>query len=110
MDLGGKNLESDYTWQFTTINARPGEKIVVYPNPYIDGKSRPSKIRFSNLVNTCTIKIFSVSGKLVKTIEHQEAEEGGSEEWDVSEVSSGVYVFLIKSPTGVKQGKISVIK
>ena len=85
-------------------------KAVVYPNPYIKGKSLNEIINFSNLPNEATIRIHTVTGKLIKTIKHKDTADGGSREWDVSEISSGIYLYTIISPEGKKTGKVSIIK
>jgi len=85
--------------------------ITVSPSPYrTDDGNRPEKITFANLPPAAAIKIYTVAGKLVKIIEHKDIAEGGSEEWDVRDVSSGVYIYYIKSSGGEKSGKLSVIK
>jgi hypothetical protein len=83
---------------------------LVYPNPYIKGKSGGNKIIFANLPGESVIRVYTVSGELVQTIEHKGTAKGGQEEWDISNISSGVYLYMITSSEGTKKGKVSVIK
>ncbi len=89
------------------------DKLVVYPNPFIPSQSISGKITFKNLTENATIQIFSIDGKKVKTIE----KIGGGDEvkWDVhndkgEELSSGTYIFVIKSETDTFTGKITILK
>ena len=93
-----------------TVKVIKVEGIVTYPNPYIGGKGYPERISFANLPKEATIRIYTISGKLIKRIKHKDAADGGSREWDVSEISSGIYLYTIISPEGKKTGKVSVVK
>lgn len=119
-------------------SARPGPiniveegwDVFVAPNPYIEGdpnhsfgEPTPRKIEFRNLPERATIKIFSVAGDLVKTIEHEPDELGnlnGSAAWDQRSdsgllVAPGLYIYVVKSNTegsaGEKNsGKLMIIR
>lgn len=119
-------------------SARPGPvdigalgwDVFVAPNPYIEGDANhsfgeptPRKIEFRNLPEKATIKIFSISGDLVKTIEHAPDELGnlsGSAAWDQRSdsgllVAPGLYVYVVKSNTEgtageKKSGKLMIIR
>ena len=82
----------------------------IYPNPYIKGKSLAERISFINLPKEATIRIYTVSGKLVKTIKHLDTVDGNSEEWNISDIASGIYVYTVISSQGKKTGKVSIIK
>jgi len=103
------------------------KNIRVVPNPYIATASweprntytsgrGPREIHFINLPNKCTIRIFNVSGTLIKTIEHETAYEDGTAIWDVLseekfEIAYGVYVYHIEAPgIGEKTGTFAIIK
>ncbi|NQT25322.1 hypothetical protein HQ585_08205 [candidate division KSB1 bacterium] len=104
------------------------DKIVVVPNPYIMTNSMEPAVRnnalnqrrrlmFKNIPATCTIKIFTMSGYLVDTIEVSNPDDNGIIHWDLLtkenlEIAAGVYVYHIKShKTGdEKVGKFAVIK
>ncbi|OGU82143.1 MAG: hypothetical protein A2W11_07440 [Ignavibacteria bacterium RBG_16_35_7] len=103
------------------------EKIKVVPNPYLanalweqknpytSGRG-PRSIHFTHLPNKCTIRIFTVSGELVKEIEHESNLMDGSAEWnlltkDNLSASYGVYIYHIDAPgIGKTVGKFAIIK
>ena len=106
-------------------------KVLVYPNPYrIDGEYSASKyeeggvygkrIRFVNLPPRCTIRIYTLDGDLVRTIDHEEdpnALDATYDEWDLisrntQAVVSGIYLFSVEDwESGENQvGKFVIIK
>jgi len=102
-------------------------RIKVVPNPYIGtasweprnlfGTGRGQrKIDFIHLPARCTIRIFTVSGVLVKTLEHNNPAEDGAHSWDLltedgMEVAYGIYVYHVDAPgIGEYIGKFAVIK
>ena len=96
--------------QVVIIKVIKVEGIVTYPNPYIKGKSLNEIINFSNLPKEAAIRIYTISGELVKTIKHKDIADGGSEEWDISGVAGGIYIYTIISSEGKKTGKVSIVK
>lgn len=102
-------------------------RIAVVPNPYVvtaeweaqhvftSGRGT-RKIDFIHLPAKCTIKVFTVRGFLVSTIEHDTTIDDGSESWnllskDGMEIAYGVYIFHVDAPgIGSKIGKFGVIK
>ncbi|MFH1259627.1 MAG: fibronectin type III domain-containing protein [Elusimicrobiota bacterium] len=84
-----------------------GQEIKVYPNPYIKGKASNEKIFFLNLEKESTIKIYTAGGELAQELI---AGADGKAEWDVSNVSSGVYLYVVTSSGVMKKVKVSVIK
>ena len=101
------------------------DDIIVVPNPYIgtaswegknpfdDGRG-PRELHFVNLPEKCTIRIYTVSGHLVDTIEHDSLT--GTANWDMLtkdnlDIAYGVYVFHVDAPgIGEKIGRFAVIK
>jgi hypothetical protein len=86
--------------------------IVVYPNPW-DTRKHPNRIvRFANLTPQAEIKIFTVSGHWVKTLDAS----NGFAEWDLTNdagqnVASGIYIYLATNSSGQKgRGQIHVIR
>lgn len=96
------------------------EGIYVVPNPFIKisgftGEGEvDDRIGFYGLPKECTIRIFSYSGQLVETIEHnvpvyttgwlQTTKNG-------QEIASGIYFYVVTTPAGeVSKGKFVVIK
>ena len=84
-------------------------------NPYSSGRG-PRSIHFTHLPNKCTIRIFTVSGELVKEINHESNLYDGSAEWDLLtkdnlSASYGVYIYHVDAPgVGTKAGKFAIIK
>lgn len=93
--------------------------ILVVPNPFVirEGTSQPGEsdqIQFVNVPNPCTIRIYTVRGDLVKTIEVDES-VGGIVTWNqVTDfgqfVESGIYIFHVESPFGEKIGKLAIVR
>lgn len=111
-------------------------EVAVVPNPYrgdIDYNAmnppweRPDpsrqrwleqdrRIQFINLPPQSTIKIYTLSGQLVETLEHNNPDQG-FEDWNLTSnvnqaVASGIYLFTVKNEkTGNTQtGKFVIIK
>ena len=84
----------------------------VYPNPWRSDKNSGLPVTFANLPSGSTVKIFTVSGHLVRTLN----ESGGGASWDLTtdsgdKVASGVYVYLITDGQGDKvKGKAAIIR
>lgn len=117
-------------------------EVGVYPNPYRvnalwDGSGvRDRMVWFTGLPAEATIRVFTVSGELVKTIEHssatysgsetrrlqeglssQTAYAGGEHAWDLitdhdQALATGMYIFAVENKdTGfIKTGRFLVIK
>ncbi|MBN2425907.1 MAG: hypothetical protein JXR46_05425 [Calditrichaceae bacterium] len=111
-----------------SLAAQDMNKIKVVPNPYLaaafwepqnqynSGRGERS-IHFTHLPQKCTIRIYTVNGELVDTIEHDSKLNGGSTAyWDLLtkdnlSISYGIYIFHVDAPgIGEKIGKFAVIK
>ena len=127
--------ESD-TLLFTTVASQYDktvasgklDSIYVVPNPYVvtnvleqldlqNPMDRgPRKIYFTNLPKECTISIYTVSGDLVETLEHNSDIENSQEHWDLTTkdnfpLAYGVYLYHVDAPgIGEKLGRFAVIK
>ena len=100
-------------------------RVSVVPNPYRAGSlfdrrggevELGRKIWFVNLPTRCRIKVFTVAGDLVRTLEHADPVEGKLA-WDVlSEhgraIASGLYVYVVENLDSgeVQRGKLVIIK
>jgi hypothetical protein len=81
--------------------------------------SESRAVKFTHLPMNSTIRIFTLSGDLVKVLEHQHDgeqphDEGGTESWDFLNsndqlIASGVYIFHVESDVGEFTGKFVVI-
>lgn len=101
-------------------------EIAVVPNPYVGAASwEPAtssmgrgerRIYFINLPAKCTIRIYTVSGNLVQTLEHYSTTNDGQESWDLTskdgmDIAFGVYVYHVDAPDiGSYIGKLAIIK
>lgn len=83
------------------------DRIRVVPNPYY-GRSNYERnqfarqIRFMNLPAVCTIRIFNLSGDLVRTLNKSDAQTSALT-WDALTendlpVGSGVYIYQVEAP------------
>ncbi len=94
------------------------KKIKVVPNPYLgyakwETHSGEHKIQFADIPDNCTIRIYTLAGELIRTIDHNDGT--GTEDWDMlSEagrgIASGVYLYHVESQYGNFTGKFAVIK
>ncbi len=127
MTPGGALLSSRYyTQSYDPVNLkRPAvndmDSIRVVPNPFVISASNEVKfsgnqrdeLKFFNIPGNCTIKIFTESGELVETIEHDDGT--GDETWSSLTSSqqvivSGVYIAVItNNETGEKHVEKFVI-
>jgi len=89
------------------------DKVKVYPNPYIYGRSSSGRITFVNLPEKATIQIYTLTGELVRTIQVEPM--AGRASWDLKNeagrpVGGGIYVYLVKGETGKARGRIVILK
>ncbi len=116
----GASIRSD-------LNKSVLDDVAVIPNPYIvysgfeqkslyTGGTQDRKIQFINLPQKCKIRIFSLRGYPIKTLEHNSEIDNGSEFWDLRNkqgnvVAYGVYIYHLDAPDlGTKVGKFAIIR
>lgn len=106
----------------TFAPAKTVEEVIVVPNPFVLGDKYSAlgsagtqdNIQFVKIPNPCTIRIYTIRGDLVKTINVPEG-AGAIASWDqVTDygqfVESGVYIFHLDSPQGKKIGKFAIVR
>lgn len=113
----------------TNVNAKalvtartPAENalnVKVFPNPFrlvsgLPTAGEENSIVFTNLPAVCTIRIYTVSGDLVKTLEHNNP-NSGEEVWDQlsdsrQKTAAGIYLYTVESDVGNAKGTILLIK
>lgn len=102
------------------------DKISVVPNPYTGAASweplsnevgrGERRISFIHLPNKCTVRIYTINGKLVDTIIHDSAFDDGQEFWNLTsrdgmDVAFGIYVYHVDAPgIGEKIGRFAIVK
>jgi len=106
-------------------NKKALDDIIVVPNPYIAfsaaeiaGVSNQvrddRRVEFRNLPEKCTIRIYTIVGELVRTIEKDDPSNFAV--WDLltfesQEIAYGVYIYHIDAPGfGTKIGRLGVVK
>lgn len=73
------------------------------------------RVQFINLPNPCSIKIYTVSGKYINEIYHNDPFRG-VEDWNLTSIAglaiaSGLYLFLVEDSNDNTQiGKFVIIK
>ncbi|MDD5687706.1 MAG: Ig-like domain-containing protein [Elusimicrobia bacterium] len=105
------NVPHFSTFALMGTNTTDLSNAYAYPVPFRVGTD--TAITFTNISSYATIKIFTISGELVKQIEHTDGNP--LERWDVrtddgNVLASGVYIYHIKNEREKKFGKIVVIK
>lgn len=123
-EIGGRSGMTNLTTHET--QAPPAEtlgKVYVIPNPLLvtsglrgsdPGGEIGDRIQFVGLTKRCTIRIFSYTGQLIRTIEHEQ-ETYGNPWYQLSInnqiIASGVYYFVVEDrESGTRSnGKFAVI-
>lgn len=93
------------------------ENIRAVPNPYYlfsgyDNSVFNRNLKFTNLPEKCTIRIFSLSGDLIASVEKDDMLTETS--WDLVNsngvpIASGIYIYAVEAPGfGQKVGKIAI--
>ena len=96
-------------------NLNTGNSPRVYPNPWRADKHAGHPITFDQMAAGSTVKIFTISGHLIRTLGPQ-ASGLGTVLWDLTNdsgdaVASGIYIYLITDGQGNKtRGKVAIIK
>lgn len=126
-DTDGNESGRFYTLFLEGINAQPGwipdvksplDSVMVIPNPAINkARQWDRRIMFVNLPETCTIKIYTQGGNLVRVIEHPNPDtpSDGDEYWyqnttNNQYVASGVYIYSVESNQGNTMGTLVIIR
>ncbi len=103
------------------------DNVAVVPNPYIIHSAFESKslysggqversVHFINLPISCSIKIFNLRGRLLRSLAHHSSVDNGVESWDLKDskgqtASYGIYIFFIDVPGGGKCiGRFAIIR
>ena len=126
--LAGKFFENGDNWtsdmsvlgKVLTVEGATLDEIKVVPNPYVvrsrfNESPTSRKMRFTNLPQDCRITIFTVTGEVVRVLDHS-SQFDGNEWWDLrtgnnQEVAPGLYIYHVESQNGKeKVGKFAVIR
>lgn len=104
-------LTAEVTYTVQIIKVMEIKEFIIYPNPFKSSMGH-TKIYFKGIGDKAEIRIFNVYGEQVRQINNIDKETT----WDIKndfgkEVSSGVYIFVIKDSKGkIRTGKLAIIK
>ncbi|MBE0567724.1 MAG: hypothetical protein IH621_17355 [Krumholzibacteria bacterium] len=122
LESGFQKIDPVYPGPAPATGGNPG--VGVYPNPYRAGSLYDDRIDvevgrriwFTNLPARCTIKIFTLAGDLVRTLEHDDP-AAGQASWDLISgqgraIASGLYVYAVEDLASgeVQRGKLVIVK
>jgi hypothetical protein len=123
----------EYAQNSSETIRRKDLEVIVYPNPYkinadyrdyYEGWQEPNRpqertraIHFTNLPSKCTIKIYSIDGDHIQTIEHNYPDGAPGcmhDTWDLLSrnhmlISSGIYFYAVESAQSNQVGKLVII-
>jgi hypothetical protein len=94
------------------------EQVLAVPNPFRASEAwdqaAQNEIHFINLPKVATIKIFTVSGDLVRTLSHNDSIRD-FERWDLKSgagqpVASGIYLYRVESAAYAFQNRLIIIR
>jgi len=125
--LTGKPNNNAVKFAFSTADAAKEQSaavaekrladINVFPNPYFGQNSAEGSffeqiVTFNNLPEACTIRIFSLSGQLVRTLVHDDGTP--FERWNLQNeerlpVASGMFIVHVETAFGDKILKLGII-
>lgn len=112
-----------FTFKVDGVDPSAAEKslsnIKVVPDPYYvfapnwDVEEGESNIQFQNIPDQCTIRIYTLAGDLIKTIEHNDGT--GFVWWNLQTegqrlIASGLYIYHVESKYGDHVGRFAVVK
>lgn len=102
-----------------SLPAASASAVKVFPNPFRRVSGFPTlgeeeSIVWSHLPQQATVRIFTASGDLVRTLHHDNA-LSGEEVWNQlsdarQRVAPGVYFWTVESPVGDSRGTVVIIK
>lgn len=112
--------DDQFTFKADDINSAAAsdglKNIKVAPNPFFVRNSfatAEGQLQFKNIPDVCTIRIYTLAGDLVETIEHNDGT--GEAYWNLlslntQQVASGIYLYHVESEYGQFLGRFAVIK
>ena len=103
-DIHGAALEDDASVLTITLPAPKLAETIVYPNP-----AACDQVTFENLPAGTHIYIYDVSGNRIASLAQTERERE-KKVWDLSGISSGIYIYVLSSDTDRRVGKLSIIR
>ena len=105
-DIYGADLETDASMLTITLPVPKLAETIVYPNP---ATSTCGQVTFDNLPAGTHIYIYDVSGNCIASLA-KTTREREKKVWDLSGISSGIYIYVLSSDTDRRVGKLSIIR
>ena len=102
-DIYGADIAADASMLTVEFPAQSLAAVSVYPNP-----ARENQVTFSGLPEGTRIGIYDVGGNLVASLFTAEIDRC-RKVWHFTDISSGVYIYVLESATGRHVGKLSII-
>ncbi|HYE57875.1 MAG TPA: hypothetical protein VD948_05190, partial [Rhodothermales bacterium] len=84
-------------------------------NPYLNGRGA-RRLMFMGLPPRCTVRIYTITGELVQTLQKDDGVDNGQLAWDLTtkdgmNIAYGIYLFHVNAPgVGETVGRFAVIK
>ena len=103
-DLDGADLADDASMLTITLPSLKLAETIVYPNP-----AECDQVTFDNLPIGTHIYIYDVSGNCIASFAKTERERE-QKVWELSGISSGIYIYVLSSDKDQRIGKLSVIR
>ena len=103
-DIHGADLADDAKTLTITLPALELEDTIVYPNPV-----ECDQVTFDKLPVGTNIYIYDVSGNCIASFAKTERERD-KKVWNVSGISSGIYIYVLTSNSDRRVGKLSIIR
>jgi hypothetical protein len=109
--FGREGIISEPAEAFVTLVLADLNNSRVFPNPWRSDRHSSLPMKFDQLTESATIKIFSVAGHIVRTLRPQ----AGTAEWDLKNdsgdrVGAGLYLFSIQDNEGQhRRGKLAIL-
>jgi len=116
--------DDEFTFKADGINLAAAtdalKNIKVVPNPYfaqynpmVETSEGESVVEFQNVPDECTIRIYTLAGDLVQTVNHTSGT--GAARWNLlsknrQQVAAGIYLYHVESTYGEHLGRFAIIK
>ena len=114
IDLGATTQTFEVPTETDLADLKNFAQTIVYPNPVRPNEFHKSAVTFDRVPTGTTIEVYNSSGELLERLAVT-ASDRGRKEWlllnnGTSEVTSGIYIYVMEFEKLKKVGKIAVIK
>ncbi len=119
---GNESWLTNRNTEAVMVSSQPAENtldVIVFPNPFREASGFPAladanSIVWTNLPDTCDIRIYTSSGEHIRTLKHKNV-ASGEEIWDQltkarQRTAPGIYFWTVDSKVGTAKGSLIIIK